>query len=242
MGFDSTTPEFRACLEDWEDWGIVHRDRETDRFHPVGSNRRVANCLSAGLKSYQSVTIHRLSVIPGGLGWSVETDEGPFLSACAALQVLSRSGLEVPEALSRVEYEPIFTVIGEPWQIGKPRRIGPLRGYVNWFIQDELGHYIIHSSPQFARSRLAEDPESVGLELTEFVPDEDDPIIVLDVQRWRYAHTMNPYPRECQTCSHKPPLIMAGDGFGQSPHGAERAWLSGLAAARRLYAMLDLHA
>ena len=142
-------------------------------------------------------------------------------SPCLALMALLEGPTGVPEPGG-------VQVKGEPldW-IGDNRRKGISRA----------PGVTIHAGPEWSRAHFDADETGVAASLLAFAgvqlrTDLTARVLATSLARWRYSWVTRPFPEPCLVARREPPLVFAGDAFGQSK--VEGAALSGLAAADHL--------
>ena len=95
----------------------------------------------------------------------------------------------------------------------------------------------IHAGPEWSREHFEDDEARITASLLAFAgerlsSDLSNRVVETSLTRWRYSWVTRSYPESCLAASEEPPLLFAGDAFGEAK--VEGAALSGLAAADRL--------
>jgi len=191
-------------------------------------------------------------------GWRLATESGNYEAdallvtapAPQALTLADSGGTlpgEAARVLAGITYDPCVALMvrldsGES-PVPKPGGLQIKSEPLDWISDNRLkgispvSGLTIHAGPGWSREHYGEpDGELTAalISLAEETLDEDFASRVLDssVARWRYSWVTEPHPEPCLVAGTEPPLVFAGDGFGQPK--VEGAALSGLAAADRL--------
>ena len=95
----------------------------------------------------------------------------------------------------------------------------------------------VHAGPGWSRERFEADEAEITTSLLSLAgehlgTDLASRVLETSLVRWRYSWVAQPHPEPCLLASEEPPLLFAGDAFGEAK--VEGATLSGLAAANRL--------
>jgi predicted NAD/FAD-dependent oxidoreductase len=140
---------------------------------------------------------------------------------CLALTVLVNGHTGVPEPGG-------LQIKGEPldW-IGDNRRKGI----------SEVPAITVHAGPGWSREHFEADEAQITASLLRFAGNQlgfnlASRVVETSLTRWRYSWVSQPHPEPCLLASETPPLLFAGDAFGEAK--VEGAALSGLAAADQL--------
>jgi predicted NAD/FAD-dependent oxidoreductase len=137
--------------------------------------------------------------------------------------------------------------MGEPSGLPDPGAIAPQRGPIDWIADNRAkgisaGHGItIHADAAFSAAHWdAPDARVVDVLLRsvgELIGAAPVPAGEVSVQRWRYARPSAPHPDRCLVASRLPPLVFAGDAFGEAKvEGAVRSGAAAAVAVRDLLA------
>lgn len=171
------------------------------------------------------------------------------------MALLDSSGIELNaadrRALEAIEYTPcivgIFRYEGEV-RIPQPGAVQRPANAIPWIADNQQKGIspndkvlTLESSPDYSR-RYWDAPE---VEIVETMQGHIQPyltetsrMVEAQIKRWRYSAPATSYPERTLVAVKLPPLIFAGDGFGQAGFvgqaGVEGAYLSGLAAAQAL--------
>lgn len=231
-------------------WGAAQdghpRYCATDGFAALA--RHLAEPLSLTLDR-RVTRLHRLAG-----GWEVETEDGARQAAQAlivtapvpqAIALLEASDLAVPAALRAVHYAPclagLFQIEGGT-SLPEPGAVQQVSERISWVcdnqrkgISPEARLLTVHASPGFsAEAQVWTDGEVLAA-----LWSDTEPLCAgarrlgQQLKRWRYAQTLQPYPARAACLVVDPPLVLAGDGFGEARiEGAAR---SGQAAADLVY-------
>lgn len=222
------------------------------RYRGATSMNAVAKHLADGLDVRRATRAASIRVHDAG--WRVALDGGDELLADAivltapvpqALELLSAGSTELRaedrRALERIEYEPCLAVMAcldSPAGLPDPGAVAPTSGPLEW-IADNLAKGI---------STVPALTLHAGADASSAMWDASDELVVADlvaaagaalgralvatdssVQRWRYARPSVSHPERCLVASGLPPLVLAGDAFGEPK--VEGAVRSGIAAA-----------
>lgn len=225
------------------------------RYRGATSMNAVAKHLADGLDVRRST---RASAIEAhGERWRIPLDTGDELLADAVvvtapvpqtLELLSAGSTELRaedrRALERIEYEPCLAVMAcldSPADLPDPGAVAPTSGPLEWIADNQAKG--ISTVPALTLH--------AGAEASSALWDASDELVVADlvaaagvaigralvatdssVQRWRYARPSVSHPERCLVASGLPPLVLAGDAFGEPK--VEGAVRSGSAAATAL--------
>lgn len=94
----------------------------------------------------------------------------------------------------------------------------------------------IHTGKLFSKQYWKTEPEALIPLIWELVrPHVQCELVTAQVHRWLYSRTFAKHPQSYLQAYVQPPLLFAGDGFGDRPESTiESAAISGLAAAKHL--------
>lgn len=93
----------------------------------------------------------------------------------------------------------------------------------------------LQGTAHFSRNQWKNDKTEAGKLLWEAAkPYLKADCLELDVHRWRFAQVQDPLPENCLMLQDNPPLLLAGDAFGDRFNPIEGAATSGLEAAKLL--------
>jgi hypothetical protein len=152
-------------------------------------------------------------------------------------------------ALHRIEYAPclagMFWVNG-PVNLPEPGAIQRPGMPISWIadnqrkgISPEATLLTLHAGPDFSRHMYDAPDEDIVQAMTEaMVPfvETHTRIIEAQLKRWRYSLPTTLHPERCLIARELPPLVFAGDAFGEAR--VEGAAHSGMCAAAKLSAIL----
>lgn len=196
--------------------------------------------------------------VAGG-GWEIicesglrATAEALLLTAPApqSLDLIQACDFELPavarQQLEDISYDPclaLMAILDEPGLLPDPGGVQIKGEPLDWIGDNhEKGisarpAITIHAGPQWSREHYADDEAKVTRALLSLAGqalgrDLAARVRETSLARWRYSWVTNSHPEPRLLASEEPPLIFAGDGFGQPK--VEGAALSGLAAADTL--------
>jgi predicted NAD/FAD-dependent oxidoreductase len=233
------------------------------RFAVKGGMNALTKHLATGLAIELNVKL--VSVSKQGDNWLVIDEKGkryagravimtPPVPQGLALLETGQTALsqEDQAALARIEYAPcvagLFWVDG-PVNLPEPGAIQRPGSPISWIadnqrkgISPEATLITVHAGQESSRF-LWSQPADEALQaliagLSPFLENHTK-IIESQLKRWRYSLPISLHPERCLTVSQSPPLIFAGDAFGEPR--VEGAALSGMAAANKLLSILDHH-
>lgn len=218
--------------------------------------KRLAQSLDVRLNVYLTAISSTAS------GWQAQTEAGGIISCQAliltppvpqSLQLLEAGNTELAQidrtALQRVTYAPciagLFWVEG-PVYLPEPGALQRPDAPISWIadnrrkgISPEATVITVHAGPDYSRKLWNLPADETRKALTDGLrPFIDDSTKILEtrLKRWRYALPIKLHPDRCLAAHHLPPLIFAGDAFGEAR--IEGAALSGMAAANKLLDIL----
>jgi hypothetical protein len=258
--FTVRDPDFGEDVAGWHErgwvsvwsygWGAAQNGHP--RYRATGGFATLARRLAEPLSLTLDRRVTRFHRMAGG--WEVETDDGVRQATQAlivtapvpqAIGLLEASDLAAPAALRAVHYAPclagLFQIDGGTG-LPKPGVLQQVSERISWVcdnqqkgISPEACLLTVHASPGFSVEAQAWTDDAALAALW----GEIEPLCAgarrLDQQlkRWRYAQTIQPYPARAVCLVADPPLVLAGDGFGEARiEGAAR---SGRAAADLVY-------
>ena len=256
--FTTRSQEFRREVEQWlaEGWAAKwFGDPGHERYRGSDGMNSLAAHLGEGIEIRLGVTVHNIS--PVAEGWVALSAESEPLYADAVIvtapvpqTAMILDGLltrETQAELARINYDPCLALLVH---LTRPSRV-PEPGYVRLDgdgagclavisdntkkgISDGPAAVTIHSTGEFARAHWDSAPETAAaLMLQAARPYLGEPATGWQLHRWRYSQPVTPHPSACLALETSvAPLVLAGDAFG-GPR-VEGAYLSGLAAARRI--------
>lgn len=189
-------------------------------------------------------------------GWRVICESGLETSASAlvltppapqSLALIESGEYELPEGireqLAEISYDPciaLMALLEGPSNIYEPGGIQVKGEDVDWIGDSqrkgisEAPGITIHAGPQWSREHFDTPDTEIVESLLDLAGDYLDSniaprVVESSLARWRYSWVTNSHPATCLVASEDPPLVFAGDGFGQPK--VEGAALSGLSAA-----------
>jgi predicted NAD/FAD-dependent oxidoreductase len=231
------------------------------RYAINGGMTALAKHLARGVNILANTRL--IAVRPAGDHWEVSPEAGANILAGAliltppvpqSLALLDAGGTVLSEldrsALQRIEYAPclagLYRVDGkvdlpEPGALQRPDQpISWIANNQRKGISPEETLVTVHAGPAYSR-QLWELPDSEVLQAitAEIVPilGKSTKIIETQLKRWRYALPVKLHSDRCLTASNLPPLIFAGDAFGEPR--VEGAALSGMATATKLLGIIS---
>jgi predicted NAD/FAD-dependent oxidoreductase len=151
-------------------------------------------------------------------------------------------------ALERLDYDPclaVMLVADDGFVLPEPGAVAPSDGPLDWVADNgakgisSRSALTVHVGAAGSRDwwDLA-DAEVVDLVVAELgaLTGATPTVIDRSVQRWRYARPATQHPERCLAAEGLPPLVFAGDAFGEAK--VEGAVRSGWAAAAALRARI----
>jgi renalase len=191
--------------------------------------------------------------------WEVRTESGTRENGAAllltapvpqSLALVDRGefGLldETRHELESISYAPclaLLALLGGPTGVPEPGGMQVKGEPLDWIADNQrkgisaAPGVTIHAGPQWSGEHFETDEAKVTALLLAFAGerlalDLSSRLVETSLIRWRYGWVTQPHPEPCLIASEKPPLVFAGDAFGEAK--VEGATLSGLAAADRL--------
>ena len=192
-------------------------------------------------------------------GWKVVCESGLEVSGLSllltppapqSLALAESGGYELPEdvrqQLEEISYDPcvaLMVLLNGPTSMPEPGGMQIKGEPLDWIGDNhrkgisEVPGITIHAGPQWSREHYEDPDEEVVESLLDLAGDYLDSniaprVIESSIARWRYSWVTKAHSESYLVASKKPPLLFAGDGFGQPK--VEGAALSGLAAADHL--------
>jgi hypothetical protein len=219
------------------------------RYRGARGMTDVAKHLAAPLDVRTGVRL--TSVSHDGSRWTATAGDGatyhaPLLLLTPpvpqSLALLENGQVPLPQAakaaLRGIIYEPTFAVLAVldgPSGLPAPGGLWPDDGPISWLADNaqkgisSRPAVTIHAMSHFTMTHFEDDRDAVARRLLDAAaPFLDAQPVTYQVQRWRYATPILPYPERTLRADSGGPLFFAGDAFG-GPR-VEGAALSGLAA------------
>jgi renalase len=254
--FTVRTDRFRTQVDDW-----LARDVARVWCHGFGAGdghpryvgthgmTTLAKDLAVGLDVRCSTMV--FSIRPGGDSWHVVIDDGTIVPADVIVltspvpqswALLMESGVEVPAALTKVEYERtigLLVVLDGPSAVPRPGgvQLDPYdAGATFAFVADNAAKGIsavpaltLHATVPFSHARWEDPIDVLRAELLAAASPwiGDAPVVEVQVKKWRFATPIEPWPDPCRALPGG--IVLAGDAFAGPK--VEGAFTSGLAAA-----------
>jgi len=217
----------------------------------------VAKALAEPLQVHLQETVTRIAAQTDH--WEVESESGQRWQADGliltpplpqSLQLLEKSAVtleaELLQRLKGVKYDPVIVSMAvldgpsglpEPGGLAQADPMSPIA----WLADNQqkgisaVPAVTIQGTAHFSRSQWKNDKEQAGKLLWEAAkPLLKANCLELDVHRWRFAQVQDPLPESCLMLQDGPPLVLAGDAFGDRFNPIEGAANSGLEAAKHL--------
>lgn len=230
------------------------------RYAVTGGMNALAQSLAQGLNFRLNTRLTALA--PTATGWQAESETGQIFSSRAviltppapqSLALLDAGQTKLASltrtALERIKYAPclagLYWVDG-PVNLPEPGALQRPEARISWIadnqrkgISPEATLITVHAGPEYSQQLWPAPPAEALAALTgELRPllADSTQIIEAQLKRWRYALPTALYSDRCLAAADLPPLIFAGDAFGEPR--IEGAALSGLAAANKLLDIL----
>ncbi len=227
------------------------------RYRGAPTMNAIAKHLAVGLDVRLAARVAAVQV--DGARWRVRFEDAavPALDADVvlltppvpqSLDLLSAGGVTLSaadrEVLTGIRYDPCLAVLAPlagPSGLADPGAIDPASGPIDWMADAQLKGVsrapavTLHAAADYSRARWSTDAEAVATELLTAAglasPALGDQV---QVHRWRFARPTVLHPARCLVVADLPPLVLAGDAFGEAK--IEGAALSGTAAAEAIRA------
>lgn len=222
------------------------------RYAVRGGMTALAKYLAQGLNIHLNVHLQQVRV--SGLEWEALSESGERFEAQAvvltpptpqSLALLAAGQVPLAaddlHAIHRIVYEPCLTGLlrleGET-HLPEPGAVLSPSPNIHWLadnrhkgISPEALILTVQTTPEFSREHYgADETEVLSVLLGDLKPWLNGATVVeQQLKRWRYAQPMLVHPERCHVAPGVPPLVFAGDAFGEGRF--EAAVLSGLAAA-----------
>jgi predicted NAD/FAD-dependent oxidoreductase len=252
--FTVRSERFAGLVRAWEAKGLVRvwcrgfaeeQDGHPRYIAPMGMNS-IAAQLAQGVEVRCGVKVSR--IFAAGNRWTLETDFDEVLLADAlivttpvpqTLALLNGAvGAAEAEVLSKIEYErclALMAILEEPADLPEPGARQIVNGEpVSWIADNRRkgvspfsNSITIHAGAQYSLANWEKPAEEVAAELL-----GNWRATAWKLHRWKFAKPVVLHPDRCFELAGGPPLLLAGDAFGEPR--IEGAALSGLAAAERL--------
>jgi renalase len=189
--------------------------------------------------------------------WKARTESGTRVSGASllltapvpqSLALLRSGGFALPEgarrALANISYAPCLTLLAlldGPTGVPEPGGVQIKGEPLDWLSDNqrkgisEAPGVTIQAGPVWSREHFETPEAEVTRSLLAFARERlelSSSAAETSLTRWRYSWVTQSYPEPCLVASEEPPLLFAGDAFGEAK--VEGAALSGLAAADHL--------
>jgi predicted NAD/FAD-dependent oxidoreductase len=194
-----------------------------------------------------------LAVAESGMRWTAPALllTAPVPQSLSLLgDVASRLSAADRDALSQLVYTPclagLFVITGDT-RLPYPGALQRPDAEITWIADNQrkgispgVRVITLHAGARLSQSLWDQSEASALQTLSAELSRWLDPGTVIQeaqLKRWRYAQPIVTHPERCLLASRLPPLVFAGDAFGESR--VEGAYLSGLAAAAALIDALN---
>jgi renalase len=235
----------------------IRRDDGYPRYRGLEGMASIARHLARGLDVHTGERAARADVRDGG--WEVSTHRSARESGTAllltapvpgSLSLVDAGNLVLPVAarqrLETVSYAPclaLMALLDTPSGVPEPGGVQVKSEPLDWIADNQrkgistAPGITVHAGPAWSRRHFEDSEAHITASLLAFASEHlhrDLSSTLLDTSlcRWRYSWVTRQDPEPCLLASENPPLIFAGDAFGEAK--VEGAVLSGLAAAERL--------
>lgn len=230
------------------------------RYAVHGGMNALAKELAAGLTVRVNTQLTAIS--PTATGWQAQSASGDiFTSQAIILTPPAPQSLALLDAgqttltplnrtaLERIKYAPCLAGLywlNGPVNLPEPGALQRPHHPVTWIadnqrkgISPEATLVTVHVGPEYSQELWSE-PLDLALQaitanLKPYL-NSTTTIIEAQLKRWRYALPTTLYSDRCLAAANLPPLVFAGDAFGEPR--VEGAALSGMAAANKLLNIL----
>lgn len=231
------------------------------RFYGLQGMNQVVRYLAEGLDVRLQEKVIGFSQV--GDTWHIQCESGLQLGADAlivtaplpqSLQLLKQANGLTPdpklwEKLETIKYDPCIAILvtldgpsglPEPGGLAQTDPMSPIQ----WIADNRrkgispVDSVTVHGTAHFSRQHWKIDREAAGEKLWEAVqPLLSAQRIEMQTHGWRFAQPKQVLEANSATLSTAPPLLLAGDAFGDRLNPIEGAALSGLDAAKALLAL-----
>jgi renalase len=191
--------------------------------------------------------------------WEVRTGSGSSAAGAAllltapapqSLAIIESGDFALPEEARRrlesISYGPclaLLALLDGPTGVPEPGGVQVKGEPLDWISDNqrkgisEAPSITIHAGSEWSREHFQDDEARITASLLAFAGERlsselSSRVVETSLTRWRYSWVTRSNPESCLAASEEPPLLFAGDGFGEAK--VEGAALSGLAAADRL--------
>jgi renalase len=192
-------------------------------------------------------------------GWEVNAESGTCETGAAllltapvprSLALVEARNYVLPEEarrrLERISYAPclaLLALLDGPTGVPEPGGVQVKGEPLDWIGDNrrkgisEAPGITIQAGPVWSREHFEADEAEITASLLAFAgerlgSDLSSRVVQTSLSRWRYSWVTQSHLDSCLVAAHEPPLLFAGDAFGEAK--VEGAALSGLAAADRL--------
>ena len=233
------------------------------RYAIHGGMNALAKNLAQGLNTVLNVRLTAVSCTANG--WLAGDEQGNQYASQSiiltapvpqSLALLEASAYRLPAdelaALQRIEYNPCLAGllwVDGPVNLPNPGAIQQPQQPICWIadnrqkgISPQATLITAHGGPEFSRRMWDKSTD----EILQAIIDNLAPfftshttIIEAQLKRWRYSAPTTLHPERCMGVFGLPPIIFAGDAFGEPR--VEGAALSGMATANKLLSLIKHH-
>ena len=251
--FTTRSEEFIRAVAGWEMAGWVepwYSDEGHIRYKGVGGMNALAKHLAGPFLVRMETRVQTLAAICDR--WQATTESGEVFDADAliltppapqAASLLAGLAPDVSATLARINFDPCFALLltlEGPSLIPAPGYARPADGMIEWLadntqkgVSEGPAAITVHATGAFTRANLdAPGDEVTRLLLAAAEPFLGGAVTASQLHRWLYAKPPADNYSMCLFSDHPAPVAVAGDAFAGAR--VEGAWLSGLAAARRI--------
>jgi predicted NAD/FAD-dependent oxidoreductase len=251
---------FRQKVLGWEREGLAapwYSEGGHVRYRGVGGMNAVAKHLAESFDVRTEVKLEFVEAV--GAGWRAVAESGAEFTADSllmtapapqAMALLSRCSVpdELTGALRAVDYDPCFALLltlDGASQVPEPGYVRPESGPVEWIADNAMkgisegpGAITVHARGDFSRQYRDAPKEEVAALLREAAaPWLGSAVKESQLHRWLYSKPVAGGGAVSLFSAVPAPLAIAGDAYAGGR--VEGAFVSGLAAARSLLALLD---
>ena len=219
------------------------------RYRGVRSMNDIAKHLAQGTDVRRQQRVGSVSGVDGA--WRIQAGsaehevDAVILTAPVpqSLQLIEAGRVRLPpadkEALDAITYAPCLAALvplSGPAGLPEPGAVDPDSGPIDWMADNQAKGVsaspavTIHATAEESRRLWDVPDEAVLSSLVDAAELDSSPVAgAAQVQRWRHARPVVSHPARFLVASGLPPLVFAGDAFGEPR--VEGAALSGRAAA-----------
>lgn len=254
--FTTRSEEFRRAATSWEASGWIepwYSDQGHIRYKGIGGMNALAKHLASPFTVRTGTRVQPLAASGGR--WQVTAASGDNFAADALIltppapqsaALLADLAPGITADLNAIEYDPCFALLltlDGPSLVPEPGFTRPGDGVIDWLadntqkgVSEGPAAITVHATGAFTRAHLNTPVDEVTRLLLEAaMPYLGNAVTATQLHRWMYAKPVADNHSMCLFSAVPAPVAVAGDALAGSR--VEGAYLSGLAAARRILGM-----